>query len=567
MTILIRCFVAAITVAITVAAVSETSWLAGSYALAALLPLAMLASSDRQGTKRFGTILANTACFALPCSVLVDTTVFQWIGSHLWSPLVGRAATDLRTGLIPYASINVMRGVGVLVAKIAIYVSCAWALGRLGSRWTISAKPIAVCTGLAWITVLSLHWTMPKPETAATTLKQVTTNTSQDFQSIVLRRDADQRLMSVRSFDDLETTRENRPDILIVIAESFRHELITPEGTPNLWQLANEGIWCRSHYSGGNATNHGIFSVVSGLEAIWYSRPVRYSPPMNRLFHWAGYDIGFFAGHDDWRVFRMDGFISEEHYDEFSVEPLDGLASDRRATMLAIEYLRPREVTPRKPRLAILYLYATHATFNSYPEDQKFQPAADDRFTIPYPPSAADEVWNRYRNAAVTTDRFIGAVLDEDAAQNRIVVFTGDHGESFLEDGTIGHGTKLSPQQNMTPAIIRIPGGRHRIIDSPTMHADILPTLLAAAGIELSEQNRPLFDGIDLASANEGTLADRFFVTRNYFDDKVAIIHGRNPMQQGIEVSLDEFTVKGDNDHLQSWIDARFTPSQSRQPK
>ncbi|TWU48235.1 sulfatase-like hydrolase/transferase [Rubripirellula reticaptiva] len=564
MTILIRCFVAAI----TIAAVSENSWLAGTDALAGLLPLALVASSDRQWTKRFGARLANFACFVLPCLTLVDTTVFQWTGSHLWSPLVGRAVTDLRAGLFSYASANVMRGIGVLVAKIALYVSVAWALGRIGSRWQISVTPIATCTAIAWIAVLGHHGNIPKPEWAATTTKQVTNDTAQSFQSMVLRRDADQRMMSVSSLDESGSDHENRPDILIVIAESFRHELITPEGTPNLWKLANEGIWCRNHFSGGNATNHGIFSIVSGLEAIWYSRPVRYSPPLNRLFHRSGYEIGFFAGHDDWRVFRMDGFISDEHYDEFSAEPPDGLSSDRQATMRAIEYLRPSDEPTRKPRLAILYLYATHATFNSYPDDQKFQPAADDRFTIPYPPSAADEVWNRYRNAAVTADRFIGAALgDDDTARNRIFVFTGDHGESFLEDGTIGHGTKLSPQQNMTPAIIRIPGGSHRVIDSPTMHADILPTLLAAAGIELTVQNRPVLDGIDLASASEDTLAQRFFVTRNYFDDQVAIIHDRDPMQNEIEVSLDEFTIKGNTDHLQSWIDARFKPSQSRQPK
>jgi membrane-anchored protein YejM (alkaline phosphatase superfamily) len=332
----------------------------------------------------------------------------------------------------------------------------------------------------------------------------------------VLTRDHQQRQLGV---DRTALPDRSLPDVLIVVVESFRHELVDPQVMPNLSRYAELGIHCRSHFSGGNATNHGMFSLLNGLEAIWYERPVRYSPLLNRVFRQAGYELGFFAGHDDWRKFYMDGYISDEHFDVFETSSPGGLASDRRATQLASDFLNRDETSEqRRPRLALLYLYATHATYNSYVEDQVFQPAADDRFLIPYPQAARPQIWNRYKNSARSVDRLLSAVLRQD----RVVVVTGDHGESFLEDGTIGHGIRISAFQNKTPAVLFIPGQPGRVIEAPTSHADLLPTILSATGVPLSDDG--VFDGVDLLEASDEILSKRLLVTRNYLRDDVALI-------------------------------------------
>jgi hypothetical protein len=327
------------------------------------------------------------------------------------------------------------------------------------------------------------------------------------------------RSLPDRSLPDRSLPDRSLPDVLIVVVESFRHELVDPGVMPNLSRYAEQGIHCQSHFSGGNATNHGMFSLLNGLEAIWYERPVRYSPLLNRLFRQAGYELGFFAGHDDWRKFYMDGYISDEHFDVFETSSPNGLASDRRATQLASTFLNRDETSDHpRPRLALLYLYATHATYNSYAEDQLFQPAADDRFLIPYSKASQPQVWNRYKNSARSVDRLLSAVLRED----RVVIVTGDHGESFLEDGTIGHGIRISAFQNMTPAVVYIPGQPKRVIEAPTSHADLLPTILSAIGIPLSDDG--VFDGVDLLEASDEILSKRLLVTRNYLRDDVALI-------------------------------------------
>ncbi len=238
--------------------------------------------------------------------------------------------------------------------------------------------------------------------------------------SLVITSNADLRLIAANS------DRSELPDVLIVVVESFRRELLEPAVMPNLWEYATKGIHCRTHFSGGNATNHGMFSLLNGLEAIWYERGVRYTPLLNRLFREAGYELGFFAGHDDWRKFYMDGYISEEQFDVFEIAKPEGLKSDRRATELASMFLDRKDpatedpaTEDRRPRLALLYLYATHATYNSYVEDQHFQPAADDRFLYPFSEAVRPAVWNRYKNSARTVDRFLGAVMRDDRVRNR----------------------------------------------------------------------------------------------------------------------------------------------------
>lgn len=166
----------------------------------------------------------------------------------------------------------------------------------------------------------------------------------------------------------------------------------------------------------------------------------------------------------------------------------------------------------------MLYLYATHAPYASYVDDQVFHPAADDRFIIPYTVASRDEVWNRYQNSARTIDRLVAPLLQSD----RIVIVTGDHGESFLEDATIGHGIRMSRFQNMTSAIFYAPGITPRMINEPTMHADLLPTLIASLDLQVNDER--VFDGVDLIAAHANELQGRVFATRDYLHDHVALV-------------------------------------------
>ncbi|KAA1257887.1 Inner membrane protein YejM [Rubripirellula obstinata] len=451
--------------------------------------------------------------------LMLDRLAIGVIDEHLLSSRVFSAIT-LLPGIVAETPIGFWK---TLAAEFVIWVLVcsvlAWAAGRW-SRRPLNRGRLYLLFGTAWLAVLSPCVLDRRDSVTKTESVAVDPTSNLD--------ERDRRIRRI-GFLQPQVVPQESPDVLIVVLESFRYELVEPEVMPNLAGAAEQGLWCKGHFSSGNATSHGMFSIVTGMDATWFDTSLRYQAPLYRLFRSAGYELGFFAGHDDWRTFFMDGFVSAEQFDEFSISPQNRLESDRQSIQAAMKFLEPDQ--SRGPRLAILYLYVTHAPYRSYAEDRFFEPAAKDGFLIPYSSDQVDQVWNRYKNSARTADRWIGLLLS--SAEDCVVLVTGDHGESFLEDGTIGHGSKISPQQNMTPMILVGPGVPTRKINAPTIHSDVLPTLLAATGIRLSDSVQAddaddrLFDGINLLDVSEGELSVRENVTRDYLTDEVQSVSVR----------------------------------------
>jgi arylsulfatase A-like enzyme len=79
-----------------------------------------------------------------------------------------------------------------------------------------------------------------------------------------------------------------------------------------------------------------------------------------------------------------------------------------------------------------------------------------------------------------------------------LVVFTGDHGEEFLEHGRMFHGQNVYGHQNNVPLILwapgRVPAGRE--VAETVQTIDVMPTLLQASGLPVppQAQGRGLWD-------------------------------------------------------------------------
>ncbi|TWT51298.1 Sulfatase [Rubripirellula amarantea] len=493
--------------------------------------------------------------------VMIDAAVYRTIGTHVISDR-GLAAVSTMPQWISHAGWPAWRTlISIAVGFTATYAACIALTNILVERftWKIAYGIVAFVGGATLITLFSAFHTRvdigrspfqhplsiagiwrPVPITFSDThAADIGVTTGTELEMVSAERAQRERAIRLIQTQPIEAAR--KPDVVIVVVESFRHELVDAQTMPHLHDAANRGLWCRNHYSSGNATSHGMFSLVSGMDATWFSSKLRYRPPMFEIFRDAGYHLGFFAGHDDWQRFYMDSFISEDHFDVFEFQRQDGLASDRWATAETLRFL-DRQIGPESspqtndssqvedmtdsenfhpaPRLAILYLYATHSPYRSYAEDQIFDPSAEEDFPIPY--GAEDQllVWNRYRNSAHTVDRWLKLFFEDDS--DRIVVVLGDHGEAFLEDGTIGHGTRISRQQNMTPAILFGQGIPVSAIEAPTMHADILPTLVDLIGLDVS--GIEAIDGVSLLDNEAVHNEDRSFVTRDYLTSDTAAI-------------------------------------------
>jgi arylsulfatase A-like enzyme len=73
--------------------------------------------------------------------------------------------------------------------------------------------------------------------------------------------------------------------------------------------------------------------------------------------------------------------------------------------------------------------------------------------------------------------------------QDTVVVFVGDHGEEFLEHGSMFHGQSVYGELTRVPLIFRWPGGiaQGARVDRVTETIDVMPTLLTLSGIPLPE--------------------------------------------------------------------------------
>jgi len=146
----------------------------------------------------------------------------------------------------------------------------------------------------------------------------------------------------------------------------------------------------------------------------------------------------------------------------------------------------------RQPLFAVGILASPHFAYHYPPEEEHFRPV------LPPDPALSplrayalagrrEELWNRYRNSVRYADRLLGglvAALRRDGLLDRLIlIVTGDHGESLLEDGLLAHGNSFHDMQVRVPLLLRYPGGRGRRVEGLTQNADLLPSLFAELGI------------------------------------------------------------------------------------
>ncbi|MEO7974215.1 MAG: sulfatase-like hydrolase/transferase, partial [Thermoanaerobaculia bacterium] len=97
----------------------------------------------------------------------------------------------------------------------------------------------------------------------------------------------------------------------------------------------------------------------------------------------------------------------------------------------------------------------------------------------------------------------VEAVERSAPAAGTIIALAADHGESFLEHGTLAHCRSLFDTEIRTPFVLLGPGiPEGGVRDTPSENLDVVPTLLDLAGVPFSAD---AFTGRSLVPAIEGT--------------------------------------------------------------
>ena len=162
--------------------------------------------------------------------------------------------------------------------------------------------------------------------------------------------------------------KEERPNVLVIILESFSNRLIEPLGglpdvTPNLNRLCKEGIVFSNLYANSDRTDKGMLGILNGYpvhpvaKVINFPEKIRQLPYINKDFKQMGYHTAFVSGFDilfsniaaylgnagyDQVITRQD-FPSETYRGPNGAFLTTGCLKNywRRATRLRLPFLRP----------------------------------------------------------------------------------------------------------------------------------------------------------------------------------------------------------------------------------
>ncbi len=284
-----------------------------------------------------------------------------------------------------------------------------------------------------------------------------------------------------------QPTAATLPNVLLIVVDTWRYDELDEITSPVLFELerAAETLSFSQHFSGGNSTKSGIFSLFYGLpSSYWDAMSSGLTPPVLMTgFQDAGYQFGIFASAKltrpafDRNVFASIPDLRTESKGEHAWQ------KDQDVNREWFRFLDQRDTA--KPFFGFLFYDATHAY--TFPPDA----------VRPY-----DNVWeridhldlnedfdplpylNRHKTSVRFVDGLIGEVLEQLKArglyENTVVLVTSDHGEEFNDNGLNfwGHGGNYTRVQTQVPLLIHWPGKPSSRHDYRTSHMDLASTLL-----------------------------------------------------------------------------------------
>ncbi|MBK7901318.1 MAG: sulfatase-like hydrolase/transferase [Azonexus sp.] len=281
------------------------------------------------------------------------------------------------------------------------------------------------------------------------------------------------------------------PNVIMLVAESFRWDLLDPEITPNLWRFSQGATRFERHYSGGNRTRMGLFSLFYGIYApYWYSfEKQRVAPVLMDTLRSRNYQFAIHTSQSfDYPELRHTTFtqVPEEYLQEIKTgEPWQ---RDIQNISDIIAKIEKRDT--KRPFYSFMFFESTHAPYSFPAQDALRREYVTELDYIKL--NLRENIGGmhaRYVNAAHHIDRevarLLAALKEQGMLDNTIVLFTGDHGEEFLEKGHWGHGhgTTFTEEQIRVPFILSIPGQAPAVVSHRTSHLQVAPTLMRALGV------------------------------------------------------------------------------------
>jgi len=227
-------------------------------------------------------------------------------------------------------------------------------------------------------------------------------------------------------------------NIVIILVDSFRYDMFSEETSPEIYKFAKKALYFSNHYSGGNASRFGVFSIFYGVYgSLWFNfLGARREPILMEELRNLG------SSKLTSPEFRQTCFVNvkeEDILDDF--ETKNKVLRDRKIAESFIDFLDKKK--NNRPFFAFLFFDCPHGTYSYPPEFEKFKPARNSVNYLEINSTNVNYYFNMYKNAILYDDWLTGKILrkleEKGFLKNTIVFISGDHGEEFFEHGFYGH--------------------------------------------------------------------------------------------------------------------------------
>jgi membrane-anchored protein YejM (alkaline phosphatase superfamily) len=295
-------------------------------------------------------------------------------------------------------------------------------------------------------------------------------------------------------------------NVLVILVESLRHDVLVPAVMPNTWRYAQDAQWFQNHYSTGNATRFGLFGLMYGLPGgYWQAMLAQQRGPVmvDRMLA-DRYAMHVYASAPLYSP-EFDRTVFSEVRDRIIIGPPREKSAERDRYVVSRLQDDIRKHPAGQRFFGFVFLDSPHAPYH-LPAGYRspFQPMAQDvNFLNLGPDHDPTPEFNRYRAAVHYTDSLIGELLrtleKSPLAKDTVVLITGDHGEEFndLHKNYWGHNGNFSDYQLRTPFVLHWPGRPARRVDAETSHEDFVPTVMRHA-LGCASDSADYSTGLDL---------------------------------------------------------------------
>lgn len=282
-----------------------------------------------------------------------------------------------------------------------------------------------------------------------------------------------------------------RPNILLVVIESWREDALREPVMPATTAFAANNINFTHHYSSGNSTQPGLGGLLYGISATYWESIANADgaggPALVQAAEALGYRFGAFSSRDTLQRLRFDRYF----YSKVPGPRVTLMANEGRTyetDIASVGQLSSFWGADTSPAFALVFFDSTHHRY-AFPPDYtpRYSPSAPAEITAFDADTDPTPYYNQYLNSAGFVDTQVARVLADLEAQHlledTIVVLTGDHGESFNERraNDWGHGLDFGEVQTHVPLVVHWPGRPAAEWTHVTQHVDVAATLLRDA--------------------------------------------------------------------------------------